>query len=203
MQFINNKKQYRPRHVVSDADEPEELLHKNAHSQKYEGLYEFAAASIFSLICVITAFIFIFRIVGVDGNSMYPTLQNKERVIISTLLYHPKRGDIVIIDRYPEEPLVKRVIAVAGDKIEIFPDSGKVSLNGVIMNEDYIHGQKTEPRDFGTGLKTVPDGYLVAMGDNREISKDSRSSEIGYIDEKNVVGKVFLRISPVDQFKLF
>lgn len=159
-------------------------------------LYEWIEAAIYSLICVVLAFIFIFRIVGVDGPSMIPTLQDKERLILTTFLYTPKRGDIIVIDRYTQEPLVKRVIAVGGDKIAILPDTGEVVLNGVVLDEDYTQG-KTVLRDFGTATRTVPEGYLVVMGDNREISKDSRSEEVGLVNEKDVVGKAIFRFSPL------
>lgn len=177
--------------------------HGKVRSHKGESLYDWVSAAIFSLICVIVAFIFVFRIVGVQGTSMYPTLKDKERLVITTFNYHPRRGDIVIIDRYPEEPLVKRIIAVGGDKIQILPDAGKVVLNGVILDEAYTHGERTDPNDFGTDVRQVPKGKLVVMGDNREVSKDSRRNEIGYVDEQDVVGKVILRFSPVSRLQLF
>lgn len=210
MRFMTRKKREHASHATYYSEDMSilrksdgALLHEKSGTHKAESLYEWVGAAIFSLICVIVAFIFLFRVVGVEGTSMYPTLKDSERLIISTFNYHPERGDIVIINRYPEAPLVKRIIAVGGDKIQILPDAGKVVLNGVILEEDYTHGERTEPNDFGTDVKEVPEGKLVVMGDNREVSKDSRKNEIGYVDEKDVVGKVILRFSPLSQLQIF
>lgn len=158
-------------------------------------LYDWLEAAIVSLIFVILAFIFLFRNVGVDGPSMNPTLYSGDRLILLTCCYTPARGDIVVIDRYTQDPLVKRVIAVGGDKISIQEDTGKVVLNGKVLNEKYAVG-KTILRDFGTDTKTVPKGYLIVMGDNREVSKDSRSAEVGFVNVKDVVGKAIFRFYP-------
>ena len=77
-----------------------------------------------------------------------------------TFMYKPKHGDIVVIDRYNQEPLVKRVIAVGGDKIEILPETGEVVLNGVVL-EEKIHSGKTLTRDFGTGVRPFRKGILL------------------------------------------
>jgi len=168
---------------------------KTEISKMSSAIYEWVEAAIYSLICVVLAFIFIFRIVGVDGDSMVPTLYDKERLVLLTFLYQPQHGDIIVINRYTQDPLVKRVIAVGGDRIAILPDTGEVVLNGVILNENYTQG-KTVLREFGSETKEVPKGYLVVMGDNREISKDSRSAEVGFINIKDVVGKAIFRFYP-------
>ena len=164
-------------------------------------IYEWIEAALYSIVCVVLAFIFVFRIVAVDGPSMVPTLNDKEKLILLTFMYKPKHGDIVVIDRYTQEPLVKRVIAVGGDKIEILPETGEVVLNGVVLEEKYIQG-KTLTRDFGTGVKTVPEGYLVVMGDNRSVSKDSRSAEVRFVNVKDVVGRAIFRFYPLERIGL-
>lgn len=174
---------------------------KSGINRIISSIYEWIEATLYSLVCVVLAFIFVFRIVAVDGPSMVPTLNDKEKLILLTFMYKPKHGDIVVIDRYTQEPLVKRVIAVGGDKIEILPETGEVVLNGVVLEEKYIQG-KTLTRDFGTGVKTVPEGYLVVMGDNRSVSKDSRSAEVGFVNVKDVVGRAIFRFYPLERIGL-
>ena len=174
---------------------------KSGINRIISSIYEWIEAALYSLVCVVLAFIFVFRIVAVDGPSMVPTLNDKEKLILLTFMYKPKHGDIVVIDRYTQEPLVKRVIAVGGDKIEILPETGEVVLNGVVLEEKYIQG-KTLTRDFGTGVKTVPEGYLVVMGDNRSVSKDSRSAEVGFVNVNDVVGRAIFRFYPLERIGL-
>ena len=167
---------------------------------------------IVSLFIVIIAFTFLFSIVGVIGPSMENTLFEGNKLVISNFLYTPKNGDIVIISRnYDnlesddaknafEEPIVKRVIAVAGQKLKIC--DGEVYVDGVKLKENYITSP-TENRDFPTTEQTVPDGHIFVMGDNRYVSHDSRSSNIGMVDTRYVMGKVLFRFYPFSKFEIF
>lgn len=119
-------------------------------------LYDWVEAAVFSLICVVVVFTFFFRIVGVDGKSMMDTLMHKDRLILASAFYTPKHGDIVVINRYAEEPLIKRVIAMGGDELQIDPDTHIVLLNGEELDEPYVH-YDTVLEDF-RGPITIPEG---------------------------------------------
>ncbi|MBR7093075.1 MAG: signal peptidase I [Clostridia bacterium] len=156
-------------------------------------VFDFIEAAVFSLVCVAILFTFVFRTVSVDGGSMTPTLSNADRLILTHLFYTPRRGDIVVISRLEtkEEPLIKRVIAVAGDTVQITAD-GKVYLNGELLEEPYI-SVKT-PAFGATDPITIEEGYIFVMGDNRTVSKDSRL--LGPIPVSKVMGKAVFRLWP-------
>lgn len=163
-------------------------------------IYEWVEAAVFSLIGIVILFTFFLRIVGVDGDSMNNTLLDGDRLFISHILYEPAHGDIVVIDRYTQEPLIKRVIAVGGDRLEIDPEMKRVILNGKVLEEDFTNGS-TLPIDF-IGEQIVPEGFVFVMGDNRSISHDSRTADIGFIDERDIIGKAVFRIWPLNKFGL-
>ncbi len=160
-------------------------------------LFDWVGAMVTALVVLVLLFTFIFRNVGVDGDSMQPTLQTGDRLLLSSLTNEYERGDIVVIDRYTDEPLIKRVIAVAGDTVEILSDN-TLLINGIEQYEPYIQGY-TVPRDMA-GVVTVPEGRLFVMGDNRTTSKDSRLNEIGMVSVKDVVGKAIFRLWPLSSF---
>lgn len=147
------------------------------------------ALSVFALL-----FSFVVRIVAVDGSSMLPSFENGDRLLLSVMDNTFARGDVVVVDRYTDDPLIKRVIAVGGDTISIDGD-GRVHINGKYVYEGYIQGE-TVLRDFSGEVK-VPQGYLFIMGDNRTVSKDSRSAEIGLVSEKDVLGKAVFCVWPI------
>ena len=165
------------------------------------GLYEWIGAAIFSLAFVVLVFTFLCRIVGVVGNSMNPTLSWGDRLIITRLGYTPQQGDIVIVNRYTEEPLVKRVVAVGGQTLRIDDETGTVYVNGKALDEPYIQGH-TYSLGFGAEEQTVPEGCVFVMGDNREHSKDSRyMDEVGFVSESDVIGKAVFRFLPLNKAK--
>lgn len=170
-------------------------------SVRGQGLLEWYEALISAALVLVLVFSFFFRIIQVDGRSMVPTLNNGDKLIVWGAGYTPQRGDVVIVDGYTTygKPLVKRVIAKGGDTIEIDYDNGIVEVNGEVLQEDYI----AEPTYLGFDVEfpyTVPDGTLFVMGDNRNESLDSRSSSIGCIDERDILGKVLLCFMPFQDF---
>ena len=160
---------------------------------KGQGAFEWYEALISAALVLVLVFSFFFRIIQVDGASMVPTLQNGDKLIVWGAGYEPQRGDVVIVDSYTAygKPLVKRVIAKGGDTISIDYASGIVTVNGEVLDEDYI----AEPTYLGYDVEfpyTVPEGTVFVMGDNRNNSLDSRSSYVGCIDERDILGKVLV-----------
>ena len=146
---------------------------------------------------------FVFRQVTVSGSSMYDTLKNGDRLIITNMFYEPQVGDIVVISHGQnyDSALIKRVIALEGQTLSINFETGDVVVDGVLLDEKYITGKTIEdPRSPLEVPSVIPEGYVYVMGDNREHSSDSRNTNIGLIKKSDIVGKAQFRIFPVDSF---
>jgi signal peptidase I len=156
---------------------------------------------VFAILLVAVIFTFAVRIVRVDGHSMDNTLADGERLLISSTPYTPERGQVVVVDRYAAygKPLVKRVIAVGGDTVDINFGTGVVSVNGTPLEEPYT-AEPTYLQESVTFPLTVPDGCLFLMGDNRNHSMDSRAEEIGCIDQRDILGRALARLMPLNKF---
>ncbi len=175
----------------------EELIAKNN-----KGTYEWIQSLLIALSICVVVFLFFIRVIDVKGTSMVPTLQNADKMIVSGLFYKPKAGDIVVFkkDEYnPEKALVKRVIATEGQSINIDFDNGIVYIDGEPIEEDYIADLTRNKLDF-IGPQTVPEGCVFVMVDNRNMSTDSRKKEIGMVDSRLILGKVYMIIFPVTSF---
>lgn len=146
---------------------------------------------------VFIIFMLLFRAVGVEGPSMTPTLVDGDWVAVSSVTSHVNHGDIVVITQPWERdiPIIKRVIGVAGDTIDINFETGEVFINGELQQEDYILEPTLTNYNAAFPL-TVPEGRIFVMGDNRNGSLDSRSSKVGLIDERYVLGRAAFRIWP-------
>ena len=162
-------------------------------------VYEWIQCLVFALIFCVILFVFFFRLVDVVGDSMNPTLENADKMVVSDLFYKPKQGDIVIFrkDEYKPEALVKRVIATEGQTVEIDFNKGRVYVDGVLLDEPDIAEPTRNQIDF-TGIQVVPEGCVFVMGDNRNESADSRDSRIGMVDERLIIGKVLFTVFPLD-----
>lgn len=181
---------------------PDEIEKQEIASRK--NIYDWIQCLASALIVCVVLFIFFIRVIDVKGTSMYPTLNNQDKMLVSDVFYRPKAGDIVVFkkDQYdPDKALVKRVIATEGQEINIDFDKGVVYVDGEPLEEDYINELTTTKLDF-IGPQTVPEGCVFVMGDNRNMSTDSRKSEIGMVDNRLIIGKVYCVIFPLSSFGL-
>ena len=177
------------------------MIRPGESSKRVGTLFEIADVLSLALVCVFLLFSFGLRFAGVKGNSMTPTLHEGEWLAVTAILPQPARGDIVIISprNGHHQPLVKRVIAVAGDEMDL--SDGRVLINGVIIDEPYLpQGLETYPaNEYPSSLNypaRVPAGRVFVMGDNRGGSSDSRFSDVGFVRVNDILGKVLFRAKP-------
>ena len=145
------------------------------------------------------------RITIVDGHSMENTLHHGDIVLVRSIGYTPKQGDIVVLNKTTATHLggvaiVKRVIAVGGQTVDIDYDAGTVAVDGQVLDEPYIHEAMLCPTYENQTHIEVPEGSIFVMGDNRNDSDDSRDNLLGTIDEDYVLGKAFFSIFPFSKF---
>lgn len=183
--------------------ENEREKEKDGEEKSGREAYEWVQALVCSVLAVVMIFTFVIRLIGVDGHSMVPTLQNGDRLLVlNSMLYDDyKYGDIVVLrkESFLTEPIVKRVIATEGQTVDIDFANGIVYVDGVALEEDYINDLTYT--DEGTEFPlTVPEGAIFVMGDNRNRSDDSRNSALGTVDTRYVIGRaVFLLFPGADE----
>ncbi|MDR2600292.1 MAG: signal peptidase I [Oscillospiraceae bacterium] len=168
-------------------------------------LYDWIQCIVTALICGVLIFVFLGRTIGVDGRSMEVTLLNNDRVIVLNAYYTPQNGDIIVFkpphSRFDNMPLVKRVIATEGQTLEIDFENSEVIVDGVALYEPYVHTMTTSKHGF-EGPVTIKPGHVFVMGDNRTASTDSRDSDVGQIDTRYILGKVYFILIPGESFGL-
>ena len=192
---------------MSEAKKSKRQLEKEAYEklppdQKLrKDLYDWIMSMLIALVACLALFVFCVHIIDVSGSSMVPTLHNEDKMFVSNLLYKPEVGDIIVFktDTYdPNKALVKRVIAVEGQTVNIDFDNGIVYIDGVPIQEDYIAEVTHNKLDF-IGPKKVPEGCVFVMGDNRNQSTDSRKAEIGMVDNRMILGRAYAIIFPLEK----
>ena len=200
-----------------------ELNLQSAPPKKQEGGFLFDALEMFvwALAILLIVFTFTFRLCRVEGASMENTLYEGENLLLYSLAYEPKQDDIIVFHLTDSEPnlekmLVKRVIATGGQTVEIDFHNNTITVDGVLYADEhatlknslgdivdrYLGNRPNWKYDSisDTMTVTVPEGQLFVLGDNRNFSRDSRDSNIMFVDERCVLGKVILRVSPFTTF---
>ncbi len=173
--------------------------------------WEWIRALIIAFILAGAVRYFIFAPIVVDGESMMPTLQDRDRMIVNKISYNigdADRFDIIVFEAPEGKDYIKRVIGLPGDKVEYKDDM--LYVNGEAIKEPYLEPYKNDllegnlTYDFDltgvTGQTTVPEGHLFVMGDNRQHSKDSRA--IGFVPIEKVVGKADVIFWPLNDIQL-
>ncbi len=170
-------------------------------------ILDFVQSIVLALSVFVLLYLFVVQPNEVNGNSMVPNFQNRERILTDKLSYQfgePKRGDVVVFKAPASEPCseneceyIKRIIGIPGDRVMV--SSGQVYLNGELLEQDFLPADfVTEPGSFcqeGVEVEVSEGNYLV-FGDNRSHSRDGR--EFGPIPRKLILGKAFFRYWPLD-----
>jgi signal peptidase I len=166
-------------------------------------LYDLIFYAVLIVVCIYVLPNFVIQRTIVDGASMENTLHNGEQLYVEKVSYHfdaLDRFDIIVFYPYGrenEEYYVKRVIGLPGETVQII--GSKIYINGEVLNESYGKEPIDDPGRADKPITLGDDEYFV-LGDNRNISKDSRSAEVGNVVKENIGGKVVLRIAPLSKF---
>lgn len=181
-----------------------------------DDILDMIESAIAVILIIVMFYTYIIRVAVVDGKSMSPTLETDDKLIVRSIGYTPEDGDVVVINNQNthlisesgkvvegeglEKRIIKRVIATGGQTIDIDFESGTVTVDGRQLDETYISEPTTRDEYAFTYPLTVPEGYIFVMGDNRNVSMDSRHPEIGLVPEDDVIGKAVFRFYPFGKF---
>ncbi len=171
---------------------------KSAYDKAAAYLYSLLSMILTLMVCFFALFTFVLRLVSVSGDSMVPNVYNGEKIVVSNLMYQPDYGDVVAIGRSTENEnsIIKRIIALPGDEIDINFRTHLITVNGDVITETYqTEGAITEPGDRTYPLR-VPEDSVFVLGDNRNNSLDSRYASVGCIKLDEITGKALFRLFP-------
>ena len=158
-----------------------------------------------AIVIAVTVSIFV-QPVLVDGSSMFPTLRDKDYLIVNKFMYkldEPEREDIIVAksklldENNKNKKIVKRIIGLSNDHVVI--KDGYVYVNDKKLEEEYLDDFYT----MGNIDIIVPNDEIFVLGDNRSNSRDSRDSSIGTIEISDIIGKVAIRILPINKVTVF
>ena len=195
----------------------EESIQKPKFSVSAE-VFDWLEALLVSVVVIIFIFSFVFRIVKVDGSSMEHTLHDEDYLIITQYNYQPKQFDLVVVaaesaelpdqsdKKAHEKLLIKRIIALENQVVDINYELGTVTVNGEVLDEPYIQKNYDDhmippSRESISYPYTVPPGKVFVMGDNRNNSTDSRV--LGALDKMEISGRAIIRAFPLPTFRTF
>ena len=157
------------------------------------------------LVVLVLVFTFVGRLIVVDGASMEPTLLDREMLVVRSIGYAPKQGDIVVLAKdgfHNGDAIVKRVIATENQRVEIDYGAAEVRVDGVPLDEPYIKEFMIQQYYQTITDIVVPEGSIFVMGDNRNNSDDSRDEALGTVDARLVLGKAVFILFPFNQIKV-
>ena len=191
----------RPDSAGSSAGEP-----KKEDTAGWAGdLFTWLQALTFALVIIMIVFTFFARIIGVDGHSMEPTLQDRDMLLLQCAGYEPRQGDVVVLHKSfstTGEPIVKRVIAVGGQSVHIDYDTSTVYVDGEPVDDSYLGEPMVQPGSStmqGTDWD-IPEGSVFVVGDNRHYSSDSREESLGPVENQYVLGRALVVLFPFSHF---
>ena len=189
-------------YISEDVNTEEEITEKNKKKSAKKEMIEWIQAIVIAVVLALIVRSFIFTVVRVDGQSMEPTLQHNNRMIVWRLGYEPKQGDIVIFNPpgYDKKIFwVKRVIATEGQKVEIEYATNSVYVDGQKLDEPYL-GEVMQNMNTLTEID-VPKDCVFLLGDNRNHSTDGRI--IGPVNKDCIIGEAVLRFWPFTEINIF